>query len=46
MDAVLFSGSRRDLTIGKPEACRNKTGGAELRLLLRPRIACSCGRVY
>jgi hypothetical protein len=25
----LFSGSRRDLTIGKPEARRNKTGGAE-----------------
>jgi hypothetical protein len=34
---VLFSGSRRNLTIGKREARRNKTGGAEQRLLLRPK---------
>jgi hypothetical protein len=35
--AVFLSGWRRDLTIGKREARRNKTGGAELRLLLRPK---------
>jgi hypothetical protein len=34
---VLFSSSRRDLTIGKRAARRNKTGGAELHLLLRPK---------
>jgi hypothetical protein len=34
---VLLSGSRRDPTIGKPEARRNKTGGAELRLVPRPK---------